>query len=242
MFMTRAPARAPARTLSTRASTSTTPSVFFSSPLSLGIYLPYVQEFAGRATWLANYAGDADSDGHGHGTHVAGTVGGITYGVAKKTRLFAVKVLNASGSGTLSGVIAGIDFVAADSAKRTAAGECPKGYVANMSLGSGKSDAVNSAAAAAVKAGVFFSVAAGNSDDDAQYYSPASEASVCTVGATDVNDTRAWFSNYGAGVDVFAPGVDVLSSWIGGPTQTVSFSSSSFLSVFFLLLFFRHPS
>ncbi len=94
-----------------------------------------------------------------------------------------------------------------------------------MSLGGGRSASINAAAAAAVKAGVFLSVAAGNSGDDAQYYSPASEPTVCTVGATDINDERAWFSNYGALVDVFAPGFDVLSAWIGNPTATVSFSS-----------------
>lgn len=153
---------------------------------------------------------------------MAGTVGGVDYGVAKKTKLFAVKVLRANGSGTLSGVIAGIDFVAADAAAR---GDCPKGSVANLSLGSSRSAAVNAAAAAAVRAGVFLSVAAGNYADDSQYYSPASEPTVCTVGATDVDDALAYFSNYGAVVDIFAPGVDVLSSWIGGPTQTVSKSS-----------------
>lgn len=152
---------------------------------------------------------------------MAGTIGGIDYGVAKKTKLFGVKVLGASGSGTLSGVIAGIDFVATDAAAR-AATDCPKGSVANLSLGSSRSTAVNAAAAAAVRAGVFLSVAAGNADDDAQFWSPASEPTVCTVGATDVDDVRAYFSNWGAMVDVFAPGVAVLSSWIGGPTETVS--------------------
>lgn len=151
----------------------------------------------------------------------------MTYGVAKKTKLFAVKVLDANGSGTVSSVLAGIDFVASDSANRTAAGQCPNGSVANMSLGGGKSTAINSAAAAAVSSGVFFAVAAGNSNDDSKYYSPASEPSVCTVGATDIADARAYFSNYGVGVDVFAPGVDVLSSWIGGVDETVSLASSS---------------
>ena len=142
--------------------------------------------------------------------------------MAKKTKLYAVKVLDANGSGTISSVLAGINFVASDSKNRTAAGGCPKGSVANMSLGGGKSDSLNSAAAAAVAAGVFFAVAAGNSADDAKYYSPASEPTVCTVGATDVKDVMAYFSNYGAGVDVFGPGVDVLSSWIGGVDKTVS--------------------
>ena len=119
----------------------------------------------------------------------------------------------------MAGVIAGIDFVASDSQTRN----CPNGTVANMSLGGGRSTAINSAAAAAVQAGVFMAVAAGNSNDDANFYSPASEASVCTVGATDVDDSRAWFSNYGTLVDVFGPGVDILSTWIGGPNATVSF-------------------
>lgn len=194
-----------------------------------GIYVAH-NEFQGRATWLANFIDSSNSDGAGHGTHVAGTVGGVTYGVAKKTKLFAVKVLNASGSGTISSVIAGIDFVASDARNRTAAGQCPKGVVANMSLGGGRSDAINSAVAAAVRSGVFFAVAAGNSDDDAQFYSPASEPTACTVGATDVADARAWFSNYGAGVDVYAPGVDVLSSWIGGPDNTDTISGTSMAS------------
>ncbi|KAK3395320.1 peptidase S8/S53 domain-containing protein [Podospora didyma] len=192
--------------------------------IDTGIYVNHTQ-FQGRATWLANFAGDGqNSDGNGHGTHVAGTVGGIDYGVAKKTKLYAVKVLNAGGSGTTSGVIAGIDFVTSDSKTR----DCPNGTVANMSLGGGKSTAINTAAAAAIKAGVFLAVAAGNSDDDANFYSPASEPTVCTVGATDSSDARAWFSNYGSVVDIFAPGVDVLSSWIGSSgnaTNTISGTS-----------------
>ncbi|KAG7286792.1 hypothetical protein NEMBOFW57_009108 [Staphylotrichum longicolle] len=197
--------------------------------IDTGIYVNHTQ-FGGRATWLANFIDKTNTDGQGHGTHVAGTVGGSTYGVAKKTQLFAVKVLDSNGSGTISSVLAGIDFVAADAVNRTAAGQCPKGSVANMSLGGGKSDSINSAAAAAVRAGVFFAVAAGNSNDDAKWYSPASEASVCTVGATDVADVRAYFSNYGAGVDVFAPGVDVLSSWIGGVDKTNTISGTSMAS------------
>jgi len=197
--------------------------------IDTGIYVAHTQ-FEGRATWLANFIDSSNTDGAGHGTHVAGTVGGVTYGVAKKTKLFAVKVLDANGSGTVSSVLAGIDFVASDSTNRTAAGECPNGSVANMSLGGGKSTAINSAAAAAVASGVFFAVAAGNSNDDAKYYSPASEPTVCTVGATDIADARAYFSNYGVGVDVFAPGVDVLSSWIGGVDETNTISGTSMAS------------
>lgn len=197
--------------------------------IDTGIYVDH-SEFQGRATWLGNFIDSDNTDGAGHGTHVSGTIGGVTYGIAKKTKLFAVKVLDANGSGTVSSVLAGINFVASDVANRTAAGQCPKGSVANMSLGGGKSDSINSAAAAAVKAGVFFAVAAGNSDDDAKYYSPASEPTVFTVGATDDTDVRAYFSNYGAGVDSFAPGVDVLSSWIGGVDQTNTISGTSMAS------------
>ncbi|KAK4233910.1 peptidase S8/S53 domain-containing protein [Achaetomium macrosporum] len=192
-----------------------------------GIFVDHT-EFTGRATFLANFIDSVNTDGNGHGTHVSGTVGGVTYGVAKKTTLYGVKVLNAGGSGTLSSVIAGIDFVASDATNRTAAGQCPKGVVANMSLGGGRSSAINAAVAAAVEKGVFFAVAAGNSADDAQFYSPASEPTACTVGATNETDGRAYFSNYGSVVDIFAPGVDVLSSWPGGSgseTNTISGTS-----------------
>ncbi|KAL2134484.1 hypothetical protein VTI74DRAFT_11667 [Chaetomium olivicolor] len=198
--------------------------------IDTGIYVEHSQ-FAGRAAFLANFIDTSNTDGNGHGTHVAGTVGGSTFGVAKNTQLFAVKVLSAGGAGTLSGVIAGIDFVASDARNRTAAGQCPRGVVANMSLGSRKSNAVNAAVRAAVnEAGVFFAVAAGNSDDDARFYSPASEESACTVGAINVADMRAYFSNYGSVVDVFAPGVDVVSSWIGGPENTNTVSGTSMAS------------
>ncbi|EUC44496.1 hypothetical protein COCMIDRAFT_98113 [Bipolaris oryzae ATCC 44560] len=178
-------------------------------------------EFEGRATWLANYADSSNTDGNGHGTHVAGTIGSKTYGVAKKTQLYAVKVLNASGSGTNSGVIAGINFVATDATTRS----CPNGAVANMSLGGSRSTAVNSAAANAVTAGVFFAVAAGNSAANAANYSPASEPTVYTVGATDSSDRLATFSNYGTSVDILAPGVSILSTWIGSSTNTISGTS-----------------
>jgi subtilisin family serine protease len=186
-----------------------------------GIYTAH-PEFEGRATFLANYAGDGqNSDGNGHGTHVAGTIGSKTYGVAKKTKLYAVKVLDSSGSGTNSGVIAGINFVASDSKTRS----CPNGAVANMSLGGSKSTAVNSATAGVVSAGVFMAVAAGNDGRDAASYSPASEPTAFTVGATDSSDAKASFSNYGSLVDVFAPGVSILSTWNNGGTNTISGTS-----------------
>lgn len=179
-------------------------------------------EFEGRAEFLQNYAGDGlDTDGNGHGTHVAGTIGSKTYGVAKKTKLYAVKVLNAQGQGTNSGVIAGINFVASDVGSRN----CNKGAVANMSLGGSRSTAVNSAAAGLVSAGVFLAVAAGNNAQDATNYSPASEASAYTVGATDSSDKLASFSNFGSPVDILAPGVSILSTWLNGGTNTISGTS-----------------
>ncbi|KAI1654502.1 subtilisin-like protein [Daldinia decipiens] len=179
------------------------------------------EEFEGRAKFLNNFADDDDTDGNGHGTHVAGTIGSKTYGVAKKTSLFAVKVLDASGSGTNSGVIAGMDFVTKDAAGQT----CPKGVVVNMSLGGSSSSAVNEAAASIVDAGLFLAVAAGNEATDASSSSPASEKTACTVGATTKDDELAEYSNFGSLVDILAPGTDIESTWIGGTTNVISGTS-----------------
>ncbi|KAK8877080.1 Cuticle-degrading protease [Apiospora arundinis] len=178
-------------------------------------------EFEGRAEWLANYADKKDEDGQGHGTHVAGTIGSKTYGVAKKTKLFAVKVLDSDGSGTNSQVIAGMDFVVSDSKGQ----KCPKGVVVNMSLGGTKSQAVNAAAADIVNAGIFLAVAAGNEAADASTSSPASEESACTVGATTKDDELAEYSNFGKLVDILAPGTDIKSTWPNGKTNTISGTS-----------------
>ena len=113
-----------------------------------------------------------------------------------------------------------MNFVASDARTRS----CPNGVVANMSLGGGRSTAINSAAAALVRAGIFLSVAAGNENTNAANSSPASEPTVCTVGATTSSDTRSSFSNYGSVVDIFAPGTSILSTWIGGSTATVSYT------------------
>jgi len=180
------------------------------------------EEFEGRAEFLENYTQDPDGDGQGHGTHVAGTIGSKTYGVAKKTKLFGVKVLGDDGSGTNSGVIKGMEFVAEDAPKRKG---CEKGSVANMSLGGGFSQAVNDAAAAIVDAGVFLAVAAGNEAADAKTSSPASEPKACTVGASGENDEIADFSNFGKGVDVFAPGVGIESTVPGGKTDSLDGTS-----------------
>jgi len=180
-------------------------------------------EFEGRASFLQNFSGDGSStDGNGHGTHCAGTIGSKSYGVAKKASLYAVKVLNSQGSGSNSGVIAGINFVANDFKSRSG---CSGGAVASLSLGGSKSSSVNSAAANAVSAGLFMAVAAGNDGADASGSSPASEPTVYTVGAIDSSDKAASFSNYGTLVDIHAPGVNILSTWLNGGTNTISGTS-----------------
>jgi len=189
------------------------------------------QEFQGRAFWGANFADNNNSDCNGHGTHVAGTMGGITYGVAKKTTLFAVKVLACSGSGTNEGVIAGVNWVVTSYQSRK------RPSVANMSLGGGKSTALNLAVAAAVNAGVTFVVAAGNENNDACTRSPASEPLAITVGATGVDndqgtqvDSRAYFSNYGPCTTIFAPGLSITSAWIGSNSAIRIISGTSMAS------------
>ncbi|RYP56442.1 hypothetical protein DL769_009914 [Monosporascus sp. CRB-8-3] len=190
--------------------------------IDTGIYTDH-EEFGGRATFLANYIDNDNTDGNGHGTHVAGTIGGSTYGISKKTKLYAVKVLDSNGSGSVSDVTAGMNFVTEDAPTRN----CTKGSVANMSLGGSFSYTLNFTARAIVEAGVFLAVAAGNDARDAYNDSPASEPSVCTVGASDQTDSMAYFSNFGSIVDIFAPGVDILSSYIGGKTATNTLSGTS---------------
>ncbi|KAH6881404.1 oryzin precursor [Alternaria rosae] len=183
-------------------------------------------EFGGRAFFLADFSGeDTMIDGMGHGTHVAGTIGSMTWGVAKKTTLLAVRVLDSFGSGTTDGVIAGMEYVVTEAARSREAGECPNGFVANMSLGGRKTQAINDAAAAIVAAGIFLGVAAGNEGRPADLSSPASEPSVCTVGATAINDTLIEWSNYGPIVDILAPGVDITSTYLGGTIETHSGTS-----------------
>jgi subtilisin family serine protease len=164
------------------------------------------------------YDGRCTEDCICHGTLVAGTIGGTTWGVAKQVTLVPVRVLNCKGSGTWSGVIAGIDWVANHNARPA---------VANMSLGGSKSTAVNNAVAGAVTKGVTFAVAAGNSNANACSYSPSSEPSAITVGATTSTDARASYSNYGTCVDVFAPGTGITSAWNTGATSTNTISGTS---------------
>lgn len=163
-------------------------------------------QFGGRA--YGAFTSIADGYGatgcHWHGTHVAGTVGGATAGVAKSVRLYSVRVLDCAGSGTTSGVVAGVDWVASNRILPA---------VANMSISGGFSQALNDAVQRGIDAGVTFAVAAGNSASDACYYSPASASGALTVGATTSVDAAASYSNYGGCVDLFAPGSNIYSAW-----------------------------
>jgi subtilisin family serine protease len=190
--------------------------------IDTGIRADHV-EFGNRV--LSGYTAISDGGGtadcNGHGTHVSGTVGGTTWGVAKQVTLTPVRVLDCRGSGSWSGVISGIDWVAANA---------PAHSVANMSLGGGKSASVNSAVAGAVSKGVTMVVAAGNSSADACNYSPASEPTAVTVGATTSTDARASYSNYGTCVDIFAPGTNITSAWNTSSSATSTISGTSMAS------------
>ena len=174
--------------------------------IDTGVRLTHTN-FGGRASsgydFIDNDANASDCDGHG--THVAGTVGSATYGVAKSVSLVAVRVLDCQGSGTYAQVIAGIDWVTGNHAAGQPA-------VANMSLGGGFSSALNNAVTNSIADGVTYAVAAGNSNANACIDSPASTPNAVTIGATASNDARAFFSNFGTCLDLFAPGVDITST------------------------------
>jgi subtilisin family serine protease len=182
-------------------------------------------EFGGRAISGWDFvSNDSDaSDCNGHGTHVAGTVGGATYGVAKGVSLVAVRVLNCSGSGTTSGVIAGINWVTSNHGLGVKA-------VANMSLGGGVSTSLDTAVKNSIVDGVVYSVSAGNSNRDACSYSPARVPTAITVGATTSTDARASYSNYGKCLDLFAPGSSITSAWYTSNTATNTISGTSMAS------------
>jgi subtilisin family serine protease len=179
-------------------------------------------DFGGRAVsgYDAVDGGSAD-DCNGHGTHVAGTVGGATYGVAKGARLYGVRVLDCAGSGTNSGVIAGMDWVAQNRVAPAAA---------NMSLGGGASQAIDDAIQRMVNAGVTTVVAAGNENQNACNTSPARAVNAITVGSTTRTDARSSFSNYGSCLDIFAPGSDITSAWHTGDAATSTISGTSMAS------------
>jgi aqualysin 1 len=178
------------------------------------------QEFTGRTGNGADFVGDGNgtNDCHGHGTHVAGTTGGTTYGVAKQVTIHPVRVLNCQGSGTTSGVIAGVNWV-------TANHDAPA--VANMSLGGGVSTALDNAVANSISSGVSYAIAAGNSNANACNSSPARVAAANTVGSTTSSDARSSFSNYGTCLDIFAPGSSITSAWNTSNTATNTISGTS---------------
>jgi cerevisin len=193
-------------------------------------------DFEGRARWGKTIpTGDEDVDGNGHGTHCSGTIAGKKYGVAKKASIYAVKVLRSNGSGTMADVIAGVEFAAKSHLEQVKAARDGKrkgfkGSVANMSLGGGKTKALDDVVDAAVAFGLHFAVAAGNDNADACNYSPAAAEKAITVGATGIDDSRAYFSNYGKCTDIFAPGLSILSTWIGSKYATNTISGTSMAS------------
>ncbi|MGC5564884.1 S8 family peptidase [Streptomyces sp. FR-108] len=181
------------------------------------------QDFGGRASSGWDFVDDdaVAQDGQGHGTHVAGTIAGTTYGVAKQARVVAVRVLDDTGTGTLSQVIAGIDWVTTHAVKPA---------VANMSLGGPPDPQLDAAVRNSIASGVTYTIAAGNDDGPASLVSPARVEEAITVGASDRQDARAYFSNWGARLDLFAPGVDVTSASHTGDFGTATFSGTSMAS------------
>jgi subtilisin family serine protease len=190
--------------------------------LDTGIRLGH-SEFGGRARngWDFIDRDSVANDCNGHGTHVAGTIGGKTYGVAKDVKLVGVRVLNCQGSGSYSAIIAGIDWVTKNAVKPA---------VANMSIGGSVSSALNAAVTRSIAAGVTYAVAAGNDNQNACNQSPAATPNAITVAATDSTDTRASFSNFGKCVDIFAPGVQITSASYKSDTGTAVMSGTSMAS------------
>ncbi|KPH98883.1 Aqualysin 1 [Actinobacteria bacterium OK074] len=190
--------------------------------IDTGVRITHTQ-ISGRASYGYD-AVDGDttaSDGNGHGTHVATTIAGSTYGVAKKATIVAVRVLDDSGSGTTAGVIAGIDWVTANHTTPS---------VANMSLGGSASSTLDTAVANSIASGVTYAVAAGNSSANASSYSPARVAAAITVGATTSADAKASYSNYGSVLDIFAPGSSIVAGYNTSDTATATLSGTSMAS------------
>ncbi|WP_420130085.1 S8 family peptidase [Longimicrobium sp.] len=183
--------------------------------LDTGIEASHAQ-FGGRASVGYDALGGSGQDCNGHGTHVSGTVAGSSYGVAPLASLVAVRVLDCNGNGTVSGLIAGIDWVRLNHVKPA---------VANLSLGGGAAQAVDDAIANLVAAGVTVAAAAGNNNYDACQYSPARASAALTVGATNQFDQEAVFSNHGSCVDLYAPGDGIASAWLSGGTKVLNGTS-----------------
>ncbi|MHB1074308.1 MAG: S8 family peptidase [Gemmatimonadaceae bacterium] len=194
---------------------TTTASTVRAYIIDTGIYTSHPQ-FGSRAMNVYDAFGGNGQDCNGHGTHVAGTVGSATYGVAKAVMLRGVRVLDCAGSGSTSGIISALDWVRVNHIKPA---------VANMSLGGGYSSALNTAVNNLAAGGVFVAVAAGNENQDACNVSPASAAYTTTVAASTSTDARASYSNYGGCVDLYAPGSSITSTWLNGGTNTISGTS-----------------
>ncbi|MGC5341971.1 S8 family peptidase [Streptomyces sp. AM 4-1-1] len=188
--------------------------------LDTGVRITH-QEISGRASYGYDFV-DNDTtaqDGYGHGTHVATTVAGTTYGVAKKAKIVAVRVLGNDGSGSTSGVVAGVDWITANHVASS---------VANVSLGGGVSTTLDNAVTKSIASGVTYSIAAGNSGAPASNYSPARVPTAITVGATTKTDAKASYSNYGPLVDLFAPGSGITAGWNTSDTATYTGDGTSF--------------
>jgi subtilisin family serine protease len=187
--------------------------------IDTGVRITHSQ-ISGRASYgYDEVDGDTTAqDGNGHGTHVATTIAGSTYGVAKKAKIVAVRVLDNNGSGTTAGVIAGIDWVTANHSGPS---------VANLSLGGGTSTSLDTAVRNSISSGVTYAIAAGNSGANASTSSPARVTEAITVGATSNTDAKASWSNYGSVLDIFAPGVSITAGWNTSDTATNTISGTS---------------
>jgi subtilisin family serine protease len=194
---------------------TSTGSTVYAYIIDTGIQANHPQ-FGTRAASAYDYAGGSGADCNGHGTHVAGTIGSTTYGVAKQVRLRGVRVMDCNGSGSFSQIIAGVDWVRLNRTNPA---------VANLSLGGGLNTALNTAVTNLSSSGVFVAVAAGNSNSNACNYSPASAPAVFTTASSESNDAKRSSSNWGSCVDGYAPGGSITSTWIGGGTNTISGSS-----------------
>ena len=209
--------------------------------IDTGINVNHV-EFGGRASWGKTIPqNDVDEDGNGHGSHCAGTIASRSYGVSKAANVIAVKVLGSNGSGSMSDVVGGVVWAATQASEKAAKAAAEyaatgrtthKGSVANMSLGGGKSRALDDAVNRAVDAGLHFAVAAGNDNRDACSYSPAAAEKAVTVGASTFSDERAYFSNHGKCVDVFGPGLNIKSTYIGSNNAIATLSGTSMATPF----------
>jgi subtilisin family serine protease len=198
--------------------------------LDTGIQADHPQ-FGTRGRNVYDAFGGTGADCNGHGTHVAGTIGSTTYGVAKSAWLRGVRVMDCNGSGSTSGIIAGVDWVRTNHVKPA---------VANLSIGGGYSATLNTAVTNLSNAGVFVAVAAGNSNADACSYSPASAPAVFTTASSERTDARRSTSNYGSCVDGYAPGGSITSTWIGSGTNTISGSSMASPHVAGVAALYKH--